>query len=65
MLATLNLDDRIAIPHRRNRLNFSGALLDSSHVGTIEYLLVEMVEWSADQLLDFASAMIERAKQLN
>ncbi|MBD1833304.1 hypothetical protein H6F61_11585 [Cyanobacteria bacterium FACHB-472] len=59
MLANSNLDDRIAIPHRRNRLNFSGALLDSSHVATIENLSVEIDEWNADQLLDFARTMIE------
>ncbi len=62
MLAASTLDDRIAVPHSKNRLNFSGALLDSSHPEIIEDLYMEMNQWTPNQLLDFAAAMIERAK---
>jgi hypothetical protein len=64
MLATSTLDDRLALPHRQNCINFSGAIFDSSNVGTIENLSISMDEWSAEQLLDFASRMIEKVKEL-
>ena len=58
MTALSEIDDRLAQPGSQNRINLSGAMLASENAGYLEEKCQEMVDWTEQQLLEFAIATL-------
>ena len=59
MAALSEIDDRLASPDNQNQVNFSGSMLASENIGYLEEKYGEMADWTEQQLLDFATGILE------